>query len=201
MTSSSRKLIIGLKGGTGLYEMTDGVCTNRAGVYVGGCTTNILEVKVTGINDNLPGYGTLNISGGTFTSKSDIYVGFDGYGAFNVGTGGVVRAVNMHVTNSYDSVAGETVAGALSFTFGPEGVGRVDLSGALKVAPGATLTVDVSRFAGRRNVQLLNCASMEREFAPEDVTIVADHPAIWGVEQSGTGLRLTCATGTMLFIK
>ena len=198
---TTRPMVIGLKGGTGLYEMTGGVCTNKSGVYVGGCTTNILKVNVTGIRNNLPGHGTLNISGGTFNSTKDVYVGFDGYGAFNVGTGGVVRAVNMHVTNSYDSVAGETVAGALSFTFGPEGVGRVDLSGALKVAPGATLTVDVSRFAGRKDVQLLNCASMERAFAPEDVTIVTDKPSLWNVVQSGTGLRLVCNNGSVILFR
>ena len=201
MTHASRPMVIGLKGGTGVYEMTGGSYTNRAGIYVGGCFTNILGVMVSTMRDALPGYGTLSVSGGTFSTAKDIYVGLDGHGAFNVGTGGVVTAANLHVTNSYDSVLGETVAGALSFTLGPSSVGRIDLSGALKVAPGATLSVDVSACTARKSFQLLNCASMERGFAPENVTVVTDRPSRWNVVQSGTGVRLVCATGTTLLIK
>jgi len=181
--------------------MTGGTFSNKSGVYVGGCPTNIIGVCQTGIRDTLPGYGTFSMSGGTFSTTKDIYVGLDGHGAFNVGTGGVVSAVNMHVTNSYDSVLGETVAGALSFTLGPSSVGRIDLSGALNLAPDATLSVDVSACTARKSFQLLNCASMERPFAPENVTIVTDHPSLWGIAQSANGLRLTCASGTVMLFK
>ena len=201
MTHASRPMVIGLKGGTGVYEMTGGSYTNMAGVYIGGCFTNILGVMVSTMRNALPGYGTLSVSGGTFSTAKDIYVGLDGHGAFNVGTGGVVTAANLHVTNSYDSVLGETVAGALSFTLGPSSVGRIDLSGALKVAPGATLSVDVSACTARKNFQLLNCASMERSFAPENVTVVTDRPSLWNVVQSGKGLTLACSTGTTIIIR
>jgi hypothetical protein len=158
-THATRMTIIGLKGGHGLYEITGGSFSNQSGVYVGGCYTNLMGVMQKGIRDGLPGYGTLSVSGGTFSTTKDIYVGLDGHGAVNVGTGGVVTARNLYLTNSYDTVAGETVAGALSFTPGATTSGRVNLSGTLYVAPGATLNVDATGYEGKSKVTLLQCAA------------------------------------------
>ena len=50
-----------------------------------------------------------------------------------------------------------------------------------------------------------NAGSLSKAISYDHVTEAArkfkDHPAIWGVEQSGTGLRLTCAAGTMLLVR
>ena len=124
-----------------------------------------------GIRDGLPGYGTLSVSGGTFSTTKDIYVGLDGHGAVNVGTGGVVTARNLYLTNSYDTVAGETVAGNLSFTPGATTSGRVNLSGTLYIAPGATLNVDATGYEGKSKVTLLQCSSMSGAFSAENVTL------------------------------
>jgi hypothetical protein len=198
--NGSRPLFVGFRGGTGKYEMTGGgLEANNNNVYVGGAPTNAVSYYLANLAADKPAYGTLSVLGGEFKAKRSIYVSFGGYGTLEVGPTGHVDVVqNLYLTNSMDVVNGGTAPAKLKFTTGADGCGCIELGGKCIVAEDAQIEIDASAYTAKKSVKLLVCNGMEGSFSADRITIRAEHPALYSLVQSASGLRLACASGTMI---
>ena len=198
----SRPLFVGFLGGKGVYTMTGGeLHALNNNVYIGGALTNAVSYYMSGFPDK-PSHGTLSVSGGEFKAAKNIFVSFGGYGTLEIGAAGLVEATqNIYFTNSVDAVGGGVAPAKIKFTLGPDGCGSVRAGGVCQIAEDAEIEIDASAYTARKGVPLLTCGSMQGRFAPEKITILAEHPSLFGLRQTDNGLRLTCASGLRMTIK
>ena len=194
-------LLIGFSGGKGTYTMTNGeLHASRSSVYVGGASFE--QAGYTLAWADRPADGALSVSGGKFRTERSIYVSAGGYGVLEVRSAGHVEAAqNLYLTNSVDAVNGGTATAKLRFVLGADGCGKVVVGGTCQVAGDAQVEIDVSAYAGKRAVELLSCAAMDGAFAPANVSITADNPVLYALEQTSRGLRLICNAGTVLIVR
>ncbi len=190
-------IILGMRGGEGRYVMSNGTAkvTGTTGIWVGGVATNTLNRTLPNCPENHAAKGLLGVYGGSFTApNSTICLGADGTGLLEIGETGSLSAKSLVVSNGVAEVAKSGV----SLKFGPTGIGRVSLSGALTLEPGAKLTVDLTEYTGRKNrFKVMSYASHNGTFANADITVEGDSRlvGITAVEQSDTGIDIRLMRG------
>lgn len=194
-------MLIGFLGGTGEYVMSNGVATVGTDVYVGGVLTNRVGfcpgVEYPGGHDAV---GRLEVVSGTFSTEKDIVLSADGAGTLEIGHAGRVLASNVVLSNGTFSAKTSTVR----FVFGADGVGRVEASGRMDIAPGSRMEVDLSGYRGEpKCFALIRCTSRAGSFADADIAVSGwDHPQYpISVRQSDTGVRLAMSHGMVLVVR
>ena len=187
-------MVVGCAGGYGTYVLSNGTVTVKKSLFIGGATTN--DLQRTGWTDPTKtqgGYPKGNNyphdrhdAKGTFTvacadrakaCKLDvtetITLSSDGAGTLEViGSGATVKAKNMVVSNQVAEVEGG--ASTVRFVADAEGLSPVTVSGNLTLAENVRLEVDMSAYAGKRNVKfkIFDCKTRTGAFAPDNVTLV-----------------------------
>ena len=194
-------MLIGFLGGTGEYVMSNGVATVGTDVYVGGVLTNRVGfcpgVEYPGGHDAV---GRLEVVSGTFSTEKDIVLSADGAGTLEIGHAGRVLASNVVLSNGTFSAKTSTVR----FVFGADGVGRVEASGRMDIAPGSRMEVDLSGYRGEpKCFALIRCTSRAGSFADADIAVSGwGHPQYpISVRQSDTGVRLAMSHGMVLVVR
>ena len=202
--------IIGAFTGDGLFAVSNGVARFEVGtpMYVGGLAKddlrtagyftdywpNVLPNLVTG---DLAATGKVEVVDGELTSAGDLILGADGRGEIAiVGSKGAANFANAVFSNKVESVA--------SFTLDADGVSPLALAGTLTVTDGATLNVDVSRYAGKRaRTRLVTCAAMEGRFATVNLTGSDASETLKDatVVQGDAGVYLRVPRGALLLVR
>ena len=141
--ASGRPFTIGSFGGEGEWTMSGGTASApSANLYVGGCTLsdwgNTSDNPIFSVESGST--GRLCIANGTFSVGLNAYIGKNGSGLVEFGTGGV-----FNVKGDIDIRSGGTV----KFVFGPSGTGTVHSDGKLVVDDNARLIVDLSGYSGK----------------------------------------------------
>ena len=159
-TTLGRATTIGSFGGEGEWTMDGGTASVPGNLFIGGCEISDWN-KTTSepmYNVTSGSYGRLSITNGTFSVRWHAYVGKNGTGLVEVGTGGVFNVVgNIYVRSG----------GTLKFVFGPEGTGRIHSNASLQVDENAKLVLDVSAYGtkpGRH--KLIRAESSLGQFSP-----------------------------------
>ena len=157
------EILIGVCGGNGLVEVTGGGTVDFKGkLFAGGVDPAGLRVPRTWSSLNTASTastGTVRVVDGTFAVSGAMTLGARGTGILEVGSNGVVNASSLVMSNNVESV--------LSFKFGPDGIGCVNLVGGLEITPGAKLKVDASEYTGTesRRFPLVLADSVSGSFA------------------------------------
>lgn len=141
--------------------------------------------------ESLTGTGMVDVVDGIldFTTHS-LALGSRGAAFVNVGTNGLIQAGDVTVSNS--------VATVLTFKAGPEGIGKMKVSGKFTIAPGAKLRLDVSDYTGTKSLKFLTYDSKEGDFAPGDVEIVGNPDMYLSVGSRGMSVSYP---GTLILIR
>ena len=176
-------MMIGQGGGTGTYVISNGTLTVSQELYVGGVKTNVFvrSKKITGYPSDAEtagkAVGLLDIEGGSVNMPYGVVncvVGADGAGTLRIAGSGSFTTEGLLVLSN-------NVASTLQIALNPDGAPTVRARG-VRIAPGAKLEVDVSKYAGdERWIRLLQSAStalaLDRQgaFAPEDITIIGNN--------------------------
>lgn len=159
---------IGFGGGYGYFTMEGGRFESVKNVYVGGQTTADLGYTPdpAGIVFTNNSFGLLRIDGGSFTvTNANLYLGRYGKGTLIIGTNGICSAKDIVLDTNTQSV--------VRFEFSPDGTGSLTASEKLTVNDGAQLEVDTTAYTGdAARIKLIDCATREGTFAPEDITVV-----------------------------
>ena len=150
---------IGMCGAKGSYSVSAGKSTFFAPVWVGGMVTNHLHRRPfnipLGSNGSRTSTGTLAVSGGSFRTKSNMYVGCDGTGTLDVSGGTLQIDGNLVLSNAVKSVLNVTLAdGAASPV--------IEVGGNLVTTDGAEINVDGTAIDGgsKANRAFLTCTSV-----------------------------------------
>jgi hypothetical protein len=139
-------------------------------------------------------YGRLSITNGTFSVGWYAFIGKNGTGLVEVGTGGV-----FNVGGNIDVRAG----GTLKFVLGPEGAGRIHSNANLLVDENAKLVLDVSACGDRPGrYTLIDVESSLGEFRPENIEIVGRKEFVrYSLTSRNRKLRCTIGTGCMVIVR
>ena len=179
--------LVGVFGGQGLLKVAGGgsVSLSRT-LYAGGVDPATLEVPRRWSSMDISpttATGRVSVVDGTLSASGGIVLGARGTGLLDIGSNGVVTATSLVLSNN--------VASALAFTFGENGVGSVELSGALAIAYGAKLRIDATAYAGTRGrFHLLSASSVDGAFGVGDVEIVdTDGRTTFAVDAHGIWVR------------
>ena len=149
---------IGMCGAKGTYSVSDGNSTFFAPVWVGGMVTNHLHRRPfnipPGSNGSRTSTGTLAVSGGSFRTKSDMYVGCDGTGTIDVSGGTLQVDGNLVLSNAVKSVLNVTLADGVASP-------TVAVGGNFVVTDGAEISVDGTAIDSGSKMKrtFLTCAS------------------------------------------
>ena len=199
-------LIVGAFGGTGRYMVSNGLTSVRSDVYVGGCATNSLPSGGSGLFTYCPvtnhcAAGTLTVAGGMVEIGKALKVGTDGSGCVAVGPAGRISANTAEfATTSAEVTGGDALASRVSFKFGREGVGTIAVADILTIGEGATLSVDVSDYAGDgATFPLITFASCSGNFA--SVNVVGAASGSVSVEKTSGGYFLKFKKATLIMMK
>lgn len=193
--ASGRAFTIGSFGGEGEWTMTGGTASApSANLYVGGCvlsdwgTSKKLNQPIFTVESGST--GKLSIASATFSVGRNAYIGKNGSGLVELGTGGV-----FNVAGDVDLRAG----GTLKFVFGSAGTGVVR-AGNVLVDGGAKLVVDLSAFGDNSGrFKLIEARESLGEFDPSNVEIVGKQ----GSQQFNLTYRnkvLGCSIGKGLIV-
>lgn len=203
--------IIGAFTGDGLFAVSNGVARFETGtpMYVGGLAKDDLrtagyfplndwsKVLANLVPGDLAATGKVEVVDGELTSAGDLILGADGRGEIAiVGSKGSANFANAVFSNKVESVA--------SFTLDADGVSPLALAGTLTVTDGATLNVDVSRYAGKRaRTRLVTCAAMEGRFATVNLTGSDASETLKDatVVQGDAGVYLRVPRGALLLVR
>ena len=149
---------IGMCGAKGTYSVSDGNSTFFAPVWVGGMVTNHLHRRPfnipPGSNGSRTSTGTLAVSGGSFRTKSNMYVGCDGTGTIDVSGGTLQVDGNLVLSNAVKSVLNVTLADGVASP-------TVAVGGNFVVTDGAEISVDGTAIDNGSKMKrtFLTCAS------------------------------------------
>ncbi|MCQ2391379.1 MAG: hypothetical protein MJ240_08135 [Kiritimatiellae bacterium] len=195
--------VIGFANGSGLFALSNGVARMpNAQLWIGGIHTNTYGHPGYNYTTKGPLYfeeyndaeGQLTVMAAdtskpcSFTVGKPTVVGGWGRGVLEVGPGGSFAGTDLVLSNQTASVLRMSISNA--------GAGRVALSGALTVAPGAKLEIDASaRTLRKGHFQLLDCTSLQGAFAPTDITCVSASGCPAELRISSTGIRYVQLSG------
>lgn len=152
-------LTIGMCGAKGSYSVSAGKSTFFAPVWVGGMATNHLHRRPFNIPPSSDGSrastGTLAVSGGSFRTKSNMYVGCDGTGTLDISGGTLQVDGNLVLSNAVKSVLNVTMADSAASP-------SITVGGNLVVTDGAEINVDGTAIdnGSKANRAFLTCASV-----------------------------------------
>ena len=157
--NAGNAVAIGMCGAKGSYSVSAGKSTFFAPVWVGGMATNHLHRRPfnipPGSNGSRASTGTLAVSGGSFRTKSNMYVGCDGTGTIDVSGGTLQIDGNLVLSNAVKSVLNVTLAdGAASPV--------IEVGGNLVATDGAEINVDGTAIdsGSKANRAFLTCTSV-----------------------------------------
>ena len=184
-----RATTIGSFGGEGEWTMDGGTASVPGNLFVGGCEISDWNKTSSDPMYNVTSgsYGRLSITNGTFSVGWYAYVGKNGTGLVEVGTGGVFQ-----VGGNIDVRAG----GTLKFVFGPEGAGRIQANAGLLVDENAKLVLDVSAYGtkpGRH--KLIRAEGVLGQFDPENVEFIGKRESMRAVIEY-RNRELVCSLGS-----
>ena len=145
--------VIGFRGGNGRYEISGGRYYGTQNVIVGGMAKNDgpLPAQYTVLETDRKGTGVLKVTGGTFETAKDVLVSHGGDGTVEIGAAGTLKAANLRL---------ESETARLAFAPGSDTSGKIVLSGALEIAEGAAIEVEVSNLVDEAKVTLVEAADM-----------------------------------------
>jgi hypothetical protein len=221
--------VVGVNGATGTVTQTGGnIVHNPTG---GNDENKSRKLTVLGYNFGASqavggGYGSYEMSGGTFYTPNRVFVGGVPTGVQSYarpGSTGLLKVTggSFTVTNNTLTVGGNgtgtlvigaagtcfakdlvftnNTASTLRFELGAAGVGTLKASGNLAVYPGAKLEVDASAYQGADMwVKLADCATRTTSFAPGDIAVTG--PGVV-VQDRDEDLWLHVAKGTLIAIR
>ena len=199
---SNVDFILGWLGGTGEYVLSNGVVRVHRTVYVGGLPMENTSYRLAeGHPAGHDAVGRLAISGGSFAAKSGVVVGADGAGTIAMGDGG-----RLDVTGGLVLTNGYVEAGSAALEFAPSasGFGTIAVSGAMTVAAGSKLRIDVSSLPDDfQRQRLVSCTGMKGAFADADVELTGDAELVKDlrVRQSEAGISLVKQRGLVLLVR
>lgn len=206
-------MVIGLGGGTGTYIISNGLTYAAAPIYVGGVETNVFERNQKISNwpaaafTDRTAVGKLVVAGGSLsTATSDLVVGADGSGTFEIGPAGRVSIGDPN--GSGNVILSNRTTSVTRFVLGRDGAGQIVTPNALVVADGAKLEVDATNYTGDEKwIKLVDCKRRIGSFAADDITISGRHAlGQYEIVQNKAGdatgsVWLHCRSGAMLIIR
>ena len=220
-------VVIGFSGGDGLYDMAGGELKilespsaktqfpNVSNIYVGGASIADAGYDPTVTTDaqyatwaeveygGRLATGTLVVSGGVVRTVGSVYVSSHGYGTLEIGKAGRIEAANLYLTNS--TVNGVTAPAKLKVTLGPNGCGKIALTGKCQIASDAQCEIDVSAFEPTekgQTISFLECASVEGGFAAANVSVTGPGRSSYRLVATETGLSVKYnSVGLMIFVR
>ena len=157
--NAGNAVAIGMCGAKGSYSVSAGKSTFFAPVWVGGMVTNHLHRRPfkipSGSNGSRTSTGTLAVSGGSFRTKSNMYVGCDGTGTIDASGGTLQIDGNLVLSNAVKSVLNVTMADSAASP-------SITIGGNLVVTDGAEINVDGTAIdnGSKANRAFLTCASV-----------------------------------------
>ncbi|MBR2982442.1 MAG: hypothetical protein IKC80_04340 [Kiritimatiellae bacterium] len=168
VTAKGGEVLVGACDGSGRIELCGGgEMSVGSSMHLGGFDVSGLSIPRTWTmldHDNLASTGRVSVIDGTLAVSGGVTLGVRGTGILEVGSNGVVTASSLVLSNRTASV--------LSFSFGADGVGSIELDGPLTVASGAKLKIDASAYRGKRGrFRLLTAESVAGAFAAGDVEL------------------------------
>ncbi len=193
--------VVGVNGGTGTVTQTGGALVHAP---AGDASQQARKMTVLGYGFGTGafggGHGTYELSGGTFSTPSRVFVGGVPTNVLSYARAGCsgllyINGGSFSVTNNTLMVggngAGKLTVGAsgvcfakdivltnntqatLRFELGSAGVGMLKAGGNLAISSGAKLEVDASKYVGRPEwLKLAACATRTGSFDPADITVV-----------------------------
>ncbi len=205
-TSTTRgEVAIGVFGGTGRYELADGVFTTAHNVFIGGALTNDLRryhKNYTTLDKHHDARGTLAISGGSFNTTTNIVLGRDGTGWIELSGTGTVSAASIVVSHT----EGQAASG-IRFTADATGrCGRIAPATKLAFLPGAVVTVDVAALAAQpRRVAIWDLDTAPEGMSDVAFTLVGNEglriPNRLELSADGRTLAWNVTTGTVIILR
>ena len=198
-TSNSGIAMIGAGNGVGSLTITEGGSVAMpVDCHVGGWdTTDGWSWWTNYPQDSFASTGTVSVIDGTLALEYNnewqrsLTFGKRGSAFFNVGTNGLVKAKDMTLKNSVETV--------VRFTAGEAGFGTVALSGKLSVDPGVKLVIDCGGVKPSART-LFTFGSLEGTF--DDVSFVNVPPAASPrLVVSEDKVRVTGFSGAVLLIR
>lgn len=191
--------VLGAWGGDGEWVITNGISHVKSDVYVGGIFTNELHGTVHDwglLNERCnwdchTARGLLACYGGSFTCEKKILVGHDGVGTVELAGAGVINTKDINFETTY-------APAACNFTLNDAGAGALVATGTITVDDGATLTVNVGDYNGRRASFPLVRGTIEGEFT---TNIIGEKAHLAKLVQTSTGITLTLARGSIITIR
>ena len=157
--NAGNAVALGMCGAKGTYSISGGKSTFFAPVWVGGMSTNHLHRKLfnipPGSNGSRTSTGTLVVSGGSFRTKSNMYVGCDGTGTIDVSGGTLQVDGNLVLSNAVKAVLNVTLADDAASPV-------IEVGGSLVATDGAEINVDGTAIdsGSRAKRVFLTCASV-----------------------------------------
>ena len=195
-TATGRATTIGSFGGEGEWTMDGGTASVPANLFVGGCEISDWNKTSSAdiYNVTSGSKGRLSITNGSFSVGWYAYVGKNGTGLVEVGTGGVFQ-----VGGNIDVRAG----GTLKFVLGPEGAGRIHSNANMLVDENAKLVIDASAYGAKPGrYKLIQVEGSLGEFRPENVEIVGYSGSLRvGVECRNRTLSCSFSGGFVMIVK
>ena len=147
--------------------------------------------------------GTLVVSGGVVRTAYSVYVSSHGYGTLEIGKAGSIEAANLYLTNS--TVNGVTAPAKLKVTLGPDGCGKIALTGKCQIASDAQCEIDGPAFEPTekgQTISFLECASVEGGFAAANVSVTGPGRSSYRLVATETGLSVKYnPVGLMIFVR
>ena len=198
-TSNSGIAMIGAGNGVGSLTITEGgSVTMPIDCHVGGWdTTDGWSWWTNYPQDSFASTGTVSVIDGTLALEYNnewqrsLTFGTRGSAFFNVGTNGLVKAKDMTLKNSVETV--------VRFTAGEAGFGTVALSGKLSVDPGVKLVIDCGGVKPSART-LFTFGSLEGTF--DDVSFVNVPPvASPRLVVAADKIRVTGFSGSVLIVR
>ncbi len=201
------EVAVGVFGGTGRYELEDGVFTTAHNVFIGGAFTNDLRRyhrNYAALDRYHDAQGTLAVSGGSFNTTTNIVLGRDGTGWIELSGTGTVSAASIVVANT----EGQAASG-IRFTADAAGrCGRIAPATKLSFLPGAVVTVDVAEMAAQaqpRRVAVWNLDEAPAGVSDVDFVLEGNEglriPNRLELSADGRTLAWNVTTGTVITLR
>ena len=207
------QVCVGNWGGHGEWIVSNGLTKVAADTYVGGIATNVMLGFIAGRNnsaaekkydfDDYTGVGLLRVAGGTYTSVSNLFFSMRGTGRLEMGPSADARLEAKDLTLASSTDGSATYRSSVLFTCGAEGTGCVALSGALTIAEGTKLTVDLSAYAGTKaSLKLFTAAAVNGAFADGDIELIRNEQTRDAVVvQDGKCVRVRIPRGVLILVR
>ncbi len=201
------EVAVGVFGGTGRYELEDGVFNTAHNVFIGGALTNDLRryhKNYATLDKYHDAQGTLAISGGSFNTTTNIVLGRDGMGWIELSGTGMVSAASIIVSHT----DGQAASGIRFTADAARRCGRIAPATKLVFQPGAVVTVDVTEMAAQaqpRRIVVWDLDTAPEGLANLDLDVVGNEnlrtPNGLALSSDGKTLAWNVTAGTVLILR